>query len=53
VTTVVRVTDRRTDRTLGGAYAALVIVLNAGSYTVRVSGVGGTTGIALVQVYEF
>jgi hypothetical protein len=38
---------------LGSADAALVVVLAPGAYTARVSGVGGTTGIALVEVYEF
>ena len=28
------------------------LVLLPGSYTVQVSGVGGTTGVALVEVYE-
>jgi hypothetical protein len=32
--------------------AALVASLAPGAYTVQVSGVGGTTGIALVEVYE-
>jgi hypothetical protein len=32
--------------------AALVATLNPGSYTVVVTGVGGTTGVALVEVYE-
>jgi len=32
--------------------AALIIELNPGSYTIQVSGVGGTTGVALVEVYE-
>ncbi len=32
--------------------AALVAELQPGSYTVTVSGVGGTTGVALVEVYE-
>ncbi len=32
--------------------AAIVATLQAGSYTVEVSGVGGTTGTALVEVYE-
>jgi hypothetical protein len=37
----------------GSADAAIVVVLNPGSYTVRVSGANATTGIALVEVYEF
>ncbi len=32
--------------------AALVATLTPGSYTAQVSGVGGTTGVALVEVYE-
>jgi hypothetical protein len=32
--------------------AALLVTLQPGSYTVQVSGVGGTTGVALVEVYE-
>lgn len=32
--------------------AALVATLQPGNYTVQVSGVGGTTGTALVEVYE-
>ena len=32
--------------------AALLLTLAPGSYTVQVSGVGGTTGVALVEVYE-
>jgi hypothetical protein len=32
--------------------AALVTTLAPGNYTVQVSGVGGTTGVALVEVYE-
>ena len=32
--------------------AALLVTLQPGSYTVQVSGVGGTTGLALVEVYE-
>jgi hypothetical protein len=31
--------------------AALVVTLPPGSYTVHVSGVGGSTGVALVEVY--
>jgi hypothetical protein len=33
--------------------AATVLVLNPGAYTVIVSGVNNTTGIALVEAYEF
>lgn len=32
--------------------AALVTTLQPGTYTVQVSGVGGTTGTALVEIYE-
>lgn len=32
--------------------AAAVVTLAPGNYTVQVSGVGGTTGIALVEIYE-
>ncbi len=32
--------------------AAAIVTLAPGSYTVQVSGVGGTTGIGLVEVYE-
>jgi hypothetical protein len=32
--------------------AALVATLPPGSYTAQVSGAGGTTGVALVEVYE-
>jgi hypothetical protein len=32
--------------------AAVVTTLAPGSYTVQVNGVGGTTGVALVEVYE-
>jgi subtilisin family serine protease/outer membrane protein assembly factor BamB len=34
------------------ADAALLVTLAPGSYTAQVSGVGGTTGVALVEVYE-
>ena len=37
---------------VGGKDAAALITLKPGSYTVQVSGVGGTTGVALVEVYE-
>jgi len=36
----------------GGADCALLASLPAGSYTVRISGMGGTTGVALAEVYE-
>ncbi len=32
--------------------AALLATLEPGNYTVQVSGVGGTTGVALIEVYE-
>jgi len=38
--------------TAGGRDAALVATLPSGTYTVVVRGVGDTTGIALVEVYE-
>lgn len=38
--------------TAGSRDAALVVSLAPGSYTAQVSGVGGTTGVALVEVYE-
>ena len=38
--------------TPGSADCALVTSLPAGPYTVQVSGVGGTTGVALAEVYE-
>ena len=31
--------------------SALLITLNPGAYTAIVSGVGGTTGVAIVEVY--
>jgi hypothetical protein len=30
----------------------LVATLEPGSYTAQVSGVGGTTGVALVEIYQ-
>ena len=36
----------------GSQDAALVATLQPGSYTVQVSGVGGTTGMAIVEIYE-
>ncbi|MGH7956500.1 MAG: immunoglobulin domain-containing protein, partial [Opitutaceae bacterium] len=36
----------------GSLDAALVTTLQPGNYTVQVSGVGGTTGMAIVEVYE-
>ncbi|MBE2213569.1 MAG: immunoglobulin domain-containing protein [Opitutaceae bacterium] len=35
----------------GSADAAFVVTLPPGAYTVQASGVGGTTGVALVEVY--
>jgi hypothetical protein len=32
--------------------AALVVSLPPGGYTAQVSGVGNTTGVALIEVYE-
>ncbi len=36
----------------GTADCALIITLPPGAYTAQVSGVGGTTGVALAEVYE-
>jgi N-acetylneuraminic acid mutarotase len=36
----------------GSKDAALIAILAPGNYSVQVSGTGGTTGIALVEVYE-
>jgi hypothetical protein len=38
--------------TPGSRDAALVVTLPPGAYTAQVSGVGASTGIALVEVYE-
>lgn len=38
--------------TVGSADSAILIVLDPGSYTVQLSGAGGATGNALVEVYE-
>jgi len=35
-----------------GKDAALLLTLSPGSYTAQVSGIGGTSGIALIEVYE-
>lgn len=32
--------------------AAMIVTLNPGVYSARVSGVGGSTGVALVEIYE-
>jgi kumamolisin len=36
----------------GSADSAMVLTLPAGSYTEQISGVGGSTGVALAEVYE-
>jgi hypothetical protein len=36
----------------GSKDAAFVVTLPAGAYTVQVSGVASTTGLALVEIYE-
>jgi hypothetical protein len=36
----------------GSKDAALLVWLDPGAYSAQVSGAGGTTGIALVEVYE-
>jgi hypothetical protein len=36
----------------GSADSAIVVVLAPGSYTAQVSGIGGTTGTALAEVYQ-
>jgi hypothetical protein len=36
----------------GSKDAALLVTLGVGSYTAQISGVGGTAGVALVEVYE-
>lgn len=38
--------------TPGSKDAAVVLILSPGSYTAQVSGTAGTTGVALVEVYE-
>jgi hypothetical protein len=40
------------DLTLGSRDAALLLTLAPGTYTAQISGVGGTTGEAIVEVYE-
>ena len=40
------------DLTLGSRDAALLITLAPGTYTAQISGSGGTTGEAIVEVYE-
>jgi hypothetical protein len=36
----------------GSADAAVYLTLDAGRYSIKVSGVGNTTGVALVEIYE-
>jgi hypothetical protein len=36
----------------GSKDAALLLELAPGAYTVQVAGAGGSTGVALVEVYE-
>ncbi len=36
----------------GSADAAILLTLDAGAYTVQLSGVGGTTGVGLIEVYQ-
>ena len=36
----------------GSADSALVATLPAGAYTAQVTGAGGATGVALLEVYE-
>jgi len=36
----------------GSQDSALIVSLAPGNYTAQVSGFGGTTGVALVEVYE-
>lgn len=36
----------------GSRDAALVVTLQPGSYTVQITGVGNTTGVALVEIYD-
>ena len=38
--------------TSGSADCALIASLPAGAYTVQISGVGNSTGVALAEVYE-
>ncbi|HEY1109945.1 MAG TPA: hypothetical protein VGE76_14950, partial [Opitutaceae bacterium] len=38
--------------TAGSRDAALVVTLPPGTYTAQLSGVGGTTGVGLIEVYE-
>ncbi len=36
----------------GSADAAALVTLETGAYTIQVSGVGNTSGVALVEIYE-
>jgi hypothetical protein len=38
--------------TQGSADSAQIVNLPAGAYTIQVTGVGNTTGVALAEVYE-
>jgi hypothetical protein len=38
--------------TSGSADSALIISLSPGAYTMQISGVGGSTGVGLAEVYE-
>jgi hypothetical protein len=38
--------------TSGSADSALVVNLQPGAYTMQITGVGGTTGVSLAEVYE-
>ena len=38
--------------TSGSADSAQIVNLTAGAYTMQISGVGNTTGVALAEVYE-
>ena len=37
---------------IGSGDSAILTTLAPGGYTAQVSGVGGTTGVALVEIYE-
>jgi hypothetical protein len=38
--------------TAGSRDAALLVTLQPGSYTVQITGVGNTTGVALIEIYD-
>ncbi len=38
--------------TASGADSAMIVNLQPGAYTVQVSGVNNTTGVALAEIYE-